>query len=231
VVSDETPKKVVLFGIGAGANTARRYFEADTPHEIVGYVVDREHLNEQEFEGRPVATMEDAVATFPPEEVHAFVLMGAARMNTVRAEKYAALKALGYSFANYIHSSNEWRGKATIAENCFILDRQSFNLETAVGNNVVMWSGCHLGDGSRIEDDCFLAAQVVINGSSAIGQGSYLASNCTIANGVEVGTQTFVGANALIGKSTAERSVHVVEPTPALEMDSLRFIRLLRHDV
>lgn len=228
---DDTPRKVLLFGTGTGARTARRYFEADTPYEIAAHVVDRDYLQAREFEGRPVVALDEAVSAFPPTDVHAFVLMGAARMNGVRTEKYAALKALGYRFVSYVHSSNDWRGKAAIGENCFILDRQTFNLDTSVGNNVVIWSGCHIGDGSRIGDHCFLASHVVVNGHVDVGNGCYLASNCTIAHGLKVGVQSFVGANALIGKDTAERSVHVIAPTPAIDMDSLRFLKLLRHDV
>jgi acetyltransferase-like isoleucine patch superfamily enzyme len=68
----------------------------------------------------------------------------------------------------------------------------------------------------------------VINGDVEIGEACYLGSNCNIANGVKVGRQSFIGANALINQNTKDQSVHVVQPTPAAEIDSLRFIRLIR---
>ena len=227
--AEDRPRRLVFFGTGTGADTARRYFERDTPHEIVGYLVDREFLAAPAFNGRPVVAVDDAVARFPPDEVLAFVPLGSARMNMLRAEKYQLLKSLGYRFATYVHGSNRLEGHCEIGENCFILENQSVNFDAAIGNNVVIWSGCQIGDRSRIGDHAFLAAHVVLNGDVTIGEYVYLGSNCNISNGVHVARQSFIGANALITQDTGERAVHVVEATPAAGIDSLRFVRLLKN--
>lgn len=221
-------KKILVFGVGRGADTARRYFQSDTPHEIAAYVVDRQYLRADTFGGRPVVALDEAVARFSPKEVFAFAPLGAARMNALRKEKYELLKSLGYRFVSYIHSSNSVAGRCDIGENCFILENQSLNFETVIGNNVVMWSSCQLGDRSRIGDHAYLGAHVVINGDVEIGESAYLGSNCTISHGIRVGHRSFIGANALISQHTKDDSVHVVESTPAAEIDSTRFVRLLR---
>jgi sugar O-acyltransferase (sialic acid O-acetyltransferase NeuD family) len=219
---------VVVFGTGVGADIARRYLESDSDLQIAAYVVDRAFLREREFQGRPVVALDEVAAAYPPGEVQAFVPLGASRMSQARVEKFAALKGMGYRFATYIHSSNSTASRATIGENCFILENQSFNFETAVGDNVVIWSGCQIGDRSRIGDHAFLASHVVLNGDVEIGERVYLGSNCNISNYVKVGALSFIGANALITRDTAERAVHVVEATPAAGIDSLRFVRLLK---
>lgn len=221
-------QRIVIFGTGRGANTARRYFECDTPHEVVGYVVDRQFHSAAEFNNKPVVSVDEAVDAFPPSKVVAFAPLGASRMNALRAEKYALLKSMGYAFASYVHSSNKIAGRCTVGENCFILENQSVNFDVGIGNNVIIWSGCQIGDRSQIGDHVFMAAHVVINGDVEIRENAYLGSNCNISNGVRVAAQSFIGANALITKDTQERSVHVVEPTPPLDMDSLRFVRLIR---
>jgi sugar O-acyltransferase (sialic acid O-acetyltransferase NeuD family) len=226
---EDRPRRIVIFGIGQGSDTARRYFEWDTPHEISGYIVDREFLSQTEFNGRPVVAVDDAIGRFSPDEHLAFVPLGSARMNLLRAEKYQLLKSLGYRFISYVHGSNRLARHCEIGENCFILENQSVNFDAVIGNNVVMWSGCQIGDRSRIGDHAFLAAHVVLNGDVTIGDYAYLGSNCNISNGVHVGRQSFIGANALITQNTAERAVHVVEATPAAGIDSLRFVRLLKN--
>jgi sugar O-acyltransferase (sialic acid O-acetyltransferase NeuD family) len=226
---EDRPRRIVIFGTGTGSDTARRYFERDSPHEIVGYLVDREFLAAPTFNGRPVVAVDDAVSTFPPDEVLAFVPLGSARMNMLRAEKYELLKSLGYGFVTYVHGSNQLKGHCEIGENCFILENQSVNFDAAIGNNVVIWSGCQIGDRSRIGNHAFLAAHVVLNGDVTIGDYAYLGSNCTISNGVQVARQSFIGANALITQDTADRAVHVVEATPAAGIDSLRFVHLLKN--
>jgi len=226
---EDRPQRILIFGIGSGSDTARRYIERDTPHQVVGYLVDREFLKEPTFNGRVVAATEDAVATFSPDDVLAFVPLGSARMNMLRAEKYQLLKSLGYRFLSFVHSSNKLDGHCEIGENCFILENQSVNFDAAIGNNVVIWSGCQIGDRSRIEDHAFLAAHVVLNGDVTVGGYAYLGSNCNISNTVRIGRQSFIGANALITQDTDERAVHVVEPTPAAGIDSMRFVRLLKN--
>lgn len=226
---EDRPRRIVIFGTGKGSDTARRYFERDSPHEIVGYLVDRAFLAVSTFNGRPVVAVDEAVAKFPPEDVLAFVPLGSARMNMLRAEKYQLLKSLGYRFVTYVHGSNQLKGHCEIGENCFILENQSVNFDAGIGNNVVIWSGCQIGDRSRIGDHAFLAAHVVLNGDVTIEEYAYLGSNCNISNGVRVARQSFIGANALITQDTKEGEVNIVEATPAAGIDSLRFIRLLKH--
>jgi sugar O-acyltransferase (sialic acid O-acetyltransferase NeuD family) len=222
---------IFIFGTGQGADTARRYFASEPAHAIVGHVVDREFLRDSMFHGRPVVASEDAPTRFPPGDVMAFVPLGPARMNIVRRDKFLQLKSLGYRFASYIHPSNHIHDGCEVGENCFILENQSINLDVTIGDNVVIWSGCQIGDRSRIGDHVFMASHVVVNGDVEIGEASYLGSNSTIGHGVRVGRQSFIGANALIGQNTKELAVHVVEPTPALEIDSVRFVTLLKHPI
>lgn len=229
--AEDRPRRIVVFGTGKGSETARRYLERDSLHEVVGYVVDREFLATPTFNDRPVVAVEDAVTRFPPDDVLAFVHLGSTRMNTLRAEKYRLMKSLGYRFVSYVHASNQLEGHCEIGENCFILANQSVNFDVEIGNNVVIWSGCQIGDRSRIGDHAFLAARVVLNGDVTIDEYVYLGSNCNISNGVHIARQSFIGANALITQDTKERAVHVVEATPAAGIDSLRFVRLLKnHD-
>jgi sugar O-acyltransferase (sialic acid O-acetyltransferase NeuD family) len=221
-------QRIVIFGTGTGADLARRCFESDTPHEIVAYVVDREHLSAGNFRGCPVVAIDELARTLPPSDVVAFAPLGSGRMNGLRSEKYKLLKSMGYGFATYVHSSNRLAGRCIVGENCLILENQSVNFDTVIGDNVVIWSGCQIGDRSRIGNNVFMASHVVINGDVQIGENAYLGSNCNISNGVRVAPLSFVGANALITTDTKQGSVHVVEPTPALGIDSLRFTRLIR---
>ena len=223
-------QRVVLFGAGKGAEMARRHLAADGRHEVVGHIVDREHLTADRFAGLPVIPVEEAVERFPPGDHWAFAPLGAAGMNAMRTEKYLLLKSLGYRFASFIHPSNRMES-VKVGENCFILENQSVNLDVVIGDNVVIWSGCQIGDRTKIHDNVFMAAHVAVAGDTVIGENAYLGTNATVANGVTVGRRCFVGANALIADDTKEGSVHVVEPTPPLGIDSSRFVKMIRHPI
>jgi sugar O-acyltransferase (sialic acid O-acetyltransferase NeuD family) len=221
--------KIVIFGIGRGANVATRYLSDDSPHEIVGYTVDDEYADRKEFMGRPVIPFSRVEKEIPPEESQMFVLLGFQGMNALRAGKFAAAKAKGYSLASYVSSRIMSSGKTEIGENCFILEGNVFNYDVKIGNNVVMWSGNHVGDLSVVLDHVFISSHVVLSGEVTIGANSFVGVNATISNHVHVGERCYIGANTLIAQDTPPDSVYVTKGTPKLEnIDSLRFLQVIK---
>jgi sugar O-acyltransferase (sialic acid O-acetyltransferase NeuD family) len=221
--------RIVIFGIGRGANVATRYLSDDSTHEVVAYTVDDEYADRKEFMGRPVIPFSRIEKEIPPEESQMFVPLGFQGMNALRAEKFAAAKAKGYSLASYISSRILAWGTPHIGENCFILEGNVFNYDVTIGNDVVMWSANHVGDLSIIEDHVFVSSHVVLSGDVTIGANSFLGVNATISNYVRIGARCYIGANALIAHDTPPDSVYVPGGTARLEhMDSLRFLQLIK---
>ena len=221
--------RIVIFGIGRGANVATRYLSDDTSHEIVAYTVDDEYADRKEFMGCPVIPFSRIEKEVPPEESQMFVPLGFQRMNALRAEKFAAAKGKGYSLASYISSRIVAWGEPRIGENCFILEGNIFNYDVTIGNNVVMWSANHVGDLSIIEDHVFVSSHVVLSGDVTIGANSFLGVNATISNYVHIGARCYIGANALIAQDTSPDSVYVTQGTTKLEhLDSLRFLQVIK---
>lgn len=229
--SSSGSQEVVIFGAGKGARAASRYLADDTDYRVVGYVVDREFFGAPSLDGKPVVATEDMLTAFPPADVRAFVALGAGGMNAIRAAKASLMRTAGYHLISYVHSSMRSSGMVKCGDNCFILDGQTVNYDVLIGANVTIWSGCHLGDRSRIEDDAFLGSHVVLNADVTVGQRSYLASNSTISNGVRIGRACFIGANALISGDTDDEAVHVCKPTVALGVPSHKFLKLMMKDI
>lgn len=221
--------KIVIFGMGRGANVATRYFRDDSPHEIVAYTVDDAYVDRKEFMGRPVIPFSRIEKEIPPEESQMFVLLGFQRMNALRAEKFAEAKAKGYFLASYISSRIMGWETPKFGENCFILEGNVFNYDVTIGNDVIMWSGNHVGDLSIIEDHVFVSSHVVLSGEVTIGANSFLGVNATISNYVRVSAGCYIGANTLIAQNTAPGSVYMTKGTPKLEqIDSLRFLQVIK---
>jgi sugar O-acyltransferase (sialic acid O-acetyltransferase NeuD family) len=221
--------KIIIFGIGRGANVATRYFNDDSSHEIIAYTVDDEYADRREFMGRQVIPFSRIEKEVPPEESQMFVPLGFQRMNALRAEKFAAAKAKGYSMASYVSSRILSGRKPGVGENCFILEGNVFNYDIKVGNNVVMWSANHVGDLSIIEDHVFISSHVVLSGEVRIGVNSFLGVNATISNYVQIGARCYIGANTLIAQDTPPDSVYVTKGTSKLEhIDSLRFLQMIK---
>jgi sugar O-acyltransferase (sialic acid O-acetyltransferase NeuD family) len=177
----------------------------------------------------PVIPFSRIEKEIPPEQSQMFVPLGFQRMNALRAEKFAQAKAKGYSLASYISSRIITWDKPKIGENCFILEGNILNYDTTIGDNVVMWSGNHVGDLSIIEDHVFVSSHVVLSGEVTIGANSFLGVNATISNHVRVGPRCYIGANTLIAQDTSPDSVYVAASTPKLQnIDSLRFLEVIK---
>ena len=203
--------RLVIFGAGDIARLAHHYFTTDSPHDVAGFVVDAAYRTADTFLDLPLSDAESAVARYPPGEYAMFVALSYARMNALRAEKYAAMKAAGYRLESYVSSRCSYLAQTPPGDNCFILEDNTVQPFVTVGNNVTLWSGNHIGHDAVIEDHCFITSHVVVSGYVRVGTRSFLGVNATLRNSITLGEQTLVGAGAIIMKDTAPKSVYLPE--------------------
>ena len=204
---------IVVFGAGDIARLAHYYFSTDSAHRVVAFAVDAEFRTAETFCGLPLVAFGDVTAAYPPASHGMFVAMSYARMNEVRATKYAEAKALGYELVSYVSSRCSFLTKVPHGDNCFVLEDNTVQPFVAIGNNVTLWSGNHIGHDAVIGDHCFISSHVVISGHVTVGTHCFLGVNATIRNNIALGDHTLVGAGALIMKNTAPRSVYVTNRT------------------
>lgn len=220
--------KVILFGTGRGADIAYRYLSADTDHQVVAFTVDEAYMQRRLFHGLEVVPFESVDRMLPPSDHRMLVLLGFEGMNRLRQDKYLAAKAKGYGCISYVSSTVTSLEPLAIGENCFILEQQIFNLDAQIGDNVVMWSGNHLGDSVRVMDHCWLSSRVSIAGYSTIEPRSVLGVGATVSHNVTVRRASFVGANAHIATDTEAGGVYILPSTPKAPLDSDRFLACMR---
>lgn len=219
--------KVILFGTGRGADVAFRFLKRDSEHEVCAFSTDLEYIQKDTFHDLPVAGFESVEQRFPPDQYKFLVLLGYQGMNGLRAQKYLAAKAKGYSCISYVNSQFYRAEDLDVGENCFILDNQSISLDVKIGNNVVMWSSNHIGDLSSIGDHSWLASHVTVAAEVDVQPYCFLGIGATVGNKLTLGRRTFVGANALVASNTAENSVHVAPASDAVDLDSGAFMRVM----
>jgi sugar O-acyltransferase (sialic acid O-acetyltransferase NeuD family) len=209
--------KIVIFGAGDIARLAHHYFTHDSPHEVAGFVVDRAYRTGDEYLGLPWADAEDVVRRFPPDRYDMFVAISYMKMNAVRAEKYAAMKAAGYRLVSYVSSRCSYLSLTPPGDNCFILEDNTIQPFVTIGNNVTLWSGNHIGHDATIEDHCFITSHVVVSGYVRIGERSFIGVNATLRNSITIAPQTLIGAGAVIMKDTKPKGVYLPERAKLFE--------------
>ena len=76
-----------------------------------------------------------------------------------------------------------------------------------IGNNVVMWSGNHIGHGSLIQDHAYISSHVVICGHCNIGEMAFLGVNSAIADFCKVGARSFISMQTKVSQDLPEDAV------------------------
>ena len=219
-------KKLVIIGAGEFAQIAYEYFRYDSIYEIAAFCVERAYLEQTELCGLPVVEFEALEQHYPPDQYKVFTAITSTLLNTVRTRLYKLAKEKGYEFATYISSrAFVWRN-AKIGENTFIFEDNTIQPFTEVGNNVVMWSGNHLGHRSIIKDNCFISSHVVISGYCEIGENTFVGVNCAVADKVKIARDNFIALGSVINKDTEENKIYRGNPAEASKISAKRFCRV-----
>jgi sugar O-acyltransferase (sialic acid O-acetyltransferase NeuD family) len=203
------PRKLVIFGTEAIARMAHFYFTRASDYEVCAFTADREYLRANSFCDLPVVAFEEVADRYPPSQHSMFVAIGYTKMNKLREARYHAAKELGYSLANFISPRCSFLTDHPIGDNCLIMEDNTIQPFVQIGNDVIMWSGNHVGHDAVIEDHCFLTSHVVVSGFTRIGRNSFLGVNATLRDAITIAPETLVGAGAVIMKDTVEKGVYL----------------------
>jgi sugar O-acyltransferase (sialic acid O-acetyltransferase NeuD family) len=200
--------KIVVFGVGQWAELAHFYLTHDSPHDVVAFTVDRDYLATREYRGLPVVPFDEVEQSHPPGDYQMFIPMSFKRMNHLRAEKYHEARRRGYSLVSYVSSrATTWPG-FECGDNCFIFEDNTIQPFVRIGNDVVMWSGNHIGHHSTIKDHVMITSHVVISGCCTVEEYCFLGVNAAVRDETVVARETLVGMGVTIHKDTREFEVY-----------------------
>jgi sugar O-acyltransferase (sialic acid O-acetyltransferase NeuD family) len=209
--------KVVIFGVKDLAQLAKFYLETDSPYQVVAFTVHQQYMPEpQEYLGLPVVPFETVEQIFPPSNHKFFSPLAGRGMSKFRQSIYLEAKFKGYKFVSYV-SSKASIFNTDVGENCFILEDNTIQPFTKIGNNIVIWSGCHIGHHSYLHDHVFLTSHVVISGHCIIKSFSWFGVNCTIRDGLTIEEGSLIAMGACVTKNTEAWKMYVGLPAKVVE--------------
>ena len=215
-------KKVVIFGTGDFARVACVYLRMDSPYEVVAFTANENRITERRLLDLDIVPFESIEQTHPPDQYAMFVAIGFKRVNKARAEIYGQCKAKGYELITYINSKAVQWGDIAVGDNCFIFENNVLQPFVRIGNDVIVWSGNHIGHDSTIGDHCFIASHAVISGNVKIGSHCFIGVNATFRDGISIGSECVIGAGAVILKDTKPGEVYAADGTEASSVPSSR---------
>lgn len=213
---------LVIFGSAEMARLARFYFENDSEYRVVAFTVDDASVDANDVDGLPLIPFGEIVSKFPPGEAAMHVALSYRGLNKLRQAKYEQAKQAGYKLASYVCSKSVFWPDRSTGDNCFILENQTIQPTVTIGNNVMIWSGNHLGHGSSISDHTYVASHVVISGHCKIGQRCFFGVNATLRDFLTIGDDVFVGMHAAVVQDVPTGSVVIGQSGEVLAPDDRR---------
>jgi sugar O-acyltransferase (sialic acid O-acetyltransferase NeuD family) len=194
----EKRHKLIIVGDSAFAEIAYEYFTYDSEYEVVAFSVEQEYIKRDSLFGLPIVPFESLEHHYSPREHTFFAANVYTQLNKLRTRLYTQAKEKGFAPASYISPhAFVWRN-CQIGEHCFIFENNVIQPFVNIGNNVVLWSGNHIGHHSTIKDNCFIASHVVISGFVEVGESCFMGVNATVANNIVIGDNCLIGAGALV---------------------------------
>ncbi len=209
--------KLLIFGSAEIAELARFYFDLDSPYQVVAFVVDDEFYSETTFQGLDVVPWSDALKKYPPSDYSMHVALSYRGLNSLRESKFKQCQNAGYELVSYVSSKATIFPDLKLGSNCFILENQNVQPRVTIEDNVMLWSGNHVGHGSTIKEHAYLASHVVISGHVEIGRRCFIGVNATIRDFLLIGDDTFIGMGAIVTRNLAEGSVVLPSKSEVIE--------------
>ena len=211
--TEDKMSKVVIFGIEDFASLAHFYLKEDSPHEVVAFTVTQEYMPSEEiFEGLPVVPFEELENLYPPKEYSFFAPMSHRKMNKLRETIYILAENKGYRLISYISSKATVFSNVRIGKNCFILENNTIQPFVTIGNNVILWSGNHIGHHSVIKDHVLFTSHVVLSGHCVVEPYCFFGVNATLRDGLHIAEGTLVAMGACVTKDTEPWGVYTGVP-------------------
>ncbi|MFQ5786829.1 MAG: acetyltransferase [Thermodesulfobacteriota bacterium] len=200
-------KKLVIFGTGEVGQLAHYYFTHDSSYDVIAFTADDEFIQADTFNNLSLIPFSKLKEKYPPQEYEAHVALSFKKMNQTRAEKYYAVKRLGYKLTSYVCSKSVHWPDLDIGDNCFILENQTIQPTVKIGSNVMIWSGNHLGHRGVVGDHTYISSHVCIAGYVTIGTHCFIGINSTIRDFIKIGNGVLVGMDASITRDVKDGAV------------------------
>jgi len=210
-------KEIIIFGTGEIAELAHLYITKDSDYDIVAFTADQDLMEGKSFLGKPLVAFEEVLEKYPPSKYSMHVALSYSKLNQVRKKKYFEAKEKGYELVSYICSKSVIWDDVLIGDNCFILENQTIQPTVKIGNNVMIWSGNHLGHGCVIKDHSYLSSHICISGHTIIGESCFIGVNSTFKDFVSVGNRVFVGMGASISRDINDGAVVLAPKSTILD--------------
>ena len=201
-------RDLIIFGTGFFAKTCRKYFDRFSDYRFQNFIFDNDSEGTEDF-----VHIDMVKKSYPPDKYKVFIAVGYTNMNTVREKYFKVFKDFGYEFASFVHPNVVWWNDTNIGPNSFIFENNVVQSNCRILDNVVLWSGNHVGHDTTIDCNSWITCHVVIYSNVHIGRNCFVGSNSNIKDDLKIGNFNFIGAGSNVWQSSEDYSFYPINRT------------------
>ncbi|MCL2839578.1 MAG: acetyltransferase [Defluviitaleaceae bacterium] len=204
---------VYLFGINAVSKIISFYLENDERYNLLGFTVNRQYLDADNFSGYPVIPAEDL-----KQRINSFGIINAVGFSqqlSAREQVGLWIKERKLTLISYIHPTATIGG-VDIGIGSIAMPSANIETYSKTGEGNVFYSRSHIGHDANIGNYNWFGAGCVVAGSVTFGNRNFIGINSSIREYTVIGSRATTGAGAVILKNIPDDVVVVGNPARTL---------------
>lgn len=217
-------KPLIIFGTGSMARVLYSFLRKEK--KVSAFVADDSFVQGDTFMGLPLIPYSQF--TQRADACRVAMAIGYHGMNSVRAQRFNDLRALGHCMRGYVHHGLIHHNDVVLEKSCVIYDNVAIHAGSTVRQNAFISSCVSIGHDCEVGEHAWINSGVTLAGGVKVGARCVLGINSCVAQGVTLGEGTFVGANTLVTQDTEAGAVVIAKAGEVVAMDSARFTTLTR---
>lgn len=186
-------ENLIIVGTGTNGRHVYEFVRMYGLFNVIGFAVNEEFLNEKEFKGLPVYSLERLKDTVD-KPFKVFVALLWNKLNRDRRNLFEWCDSQGFEFVNLISPHSILRIGSVIGRNCWIHDFAVIQNDTVIGDDVAIMAYTLIGANCSVGSHCFFGARSLLGGGSSIGEQCFVGINTTIFDGTTIGEKCIIGA-------------------------------------
>ena len=203
---------IIILGATPFSSLMRCYLENGGTDNVVAYSVEAKYISTREFDGLPLVPLEKLPEIYPATQYHLLNTVGYVQMNGVRERLFHQCKALGYSFASFIHPSAIVN--SSLGEGCIVLEKCIVGYRNRVGCGCIFYGGVNISHDCHVGDFTYWGPGAIACGNVTVGARSFIGAGAVLRNRIHIANKCLVGGGVYMNRSLEKPDTVIRAPYP-----------------